>query len=212
MMKSSGRLITLEGGEGSGKSTQSYKIQEFLWTQNLDVLVTREPGGSEGAELIRQLLVQGQIGTCDPMSEYLLFSAARRDHLIKTVWPALEKGQWVICDRFYDSSRAYQGAGHFLDTTFMDQVYHTVANSLQPDLTFIFDIDPELGLNRALSRQNREDRYEHFNLDFHQRIRQAYLDIAEREPNRCHVIQAQHSVENVYQNIIDVLTYRFFSK
>ncbi len=209
MMTGQGHFITLEGGEGSGKSTQAHHIQQFLKEHAIDAILTREPGGSEGAERIRDLLVQGKTDAWDASSEYLLFSAARRHHLVHKIWPALQTGQWVICDRYYDSSRAYQGVGQHLDMTFMDHVYQHIAGSFQPDLTLIFDINPEVGLKRALQRRHDEDRYEQMDIQFHHCIRQAYLDIARDDSKRCQLIQAQESVENVTRQILDILKSHF---
>ncbi len=207
-----GYFITLEGGEGAGKSTQAKLIMEFLAAQNISAILTREPGGSVGAEEIRSLLVQGGAQRWDPISEYLLFSAARRDHLLHTVWPALEKGQWVICDRFYDSSRAYQGSGHGLNMSFIESVYQEVSGGFSPDLTFIFDLDVQLGIERALQRRGGEDRFEQLDLAFHKRVRNSFLNMAQDEPQRFQIIDASQSVEDIAHVIQQHLISKLFAQ
>jgi dTMP kinase len=207
-----GRFISLEGGEGSGKSTQARSIQAFLEERGIKVVLTREPGGSPGAELIRELLVQGEVNRWDPLSEYLLFSASRRDHLLHTIWPSLEKGWWVICDRFYDSSRAYQGAGGGVDAAFLERVYQKIAGDFLPDLTLIFDLPPEGGLERTQGRLYGEDRFEKMGFSFHQRVREGFLAIARQEPERCKLIHANCSPEEVRAQIYVCLEERFFCR
>lgn len=193
-MAPAGRFITLEGGEGAGKSTQIRLLAEALRADGHGVVVTREPGGSPGAEAIRHLLVNGDTGRWLPVSEALLLAAARYDHVQRTIRPALEQGQWVLCDRFADSTLAYQGAGHGLDPALLAQLRDIATAGLRPDLTLILDIDPAIGLARAAARHAGEDRYEQMDRGFHQRLREAYLTIAKAEPDRCVIIDASADV------------------
>lgn len=208
-----GVFITLEGGEGTGKSTQLRLLQQALSDSGMNVLTTREPGGPEQAERIRNLLVQSDGGSFDPMTEALLLFAARRENLVHKIWPALEKGQWVISDRFADSTRAFQGYGMGLDMQVIENLYQTVAGKFQPDLTLIFDIDPEVGLKRSLKRLQEnaltEDRYERMGLPFHQRLRNGFLDIAKKFSGRCVVIDAAQDVQVVHQQVLKAIGQRF---
>jgi thymidylate kinase len=203
-----GRFITLEGGEGAGKSTQIRLLADALAACGKDVVVTREPGGSKGAEEIRALLVSGETGRWGPVTEALLHTAARRDHLERTVWPALDAGSWVICDRFFDSTMAYQGYGLGLGRDLIGALQTTALGDFRPDLTLILDLPVEAGLARANARRGGEDRYERMDLDFHRRLRDGFLDIAQREPDRCAVIDAAHPVEAVQAAILDAVTRR----
>jgi dTMP kinase len=208
-----GIFITLEGGEGTGKSTQIGLLQEALVAAGVDIVTTREPGGTDQAERIRGLLLQRDSGAFDPLTEALLLFAARREHLVQKIWPALEKGQWVISDRFADSTRAFQGYGMGLDMQVIENLYQTVAGKFQPDLTFILDIDPETGLRRSLRRQSEaavtEDRYERMGLAFHTRLRNGFLEIAKKFPDRCVIIDAAQDVQAVHQQILKVVEQRF---
>lgn len=206
-----GRFITFEGGEGAGKSTQVRLLAESLRGRKREVVLTREPGGADGAEAIRTLLVSGAVDRWDARTEALLHSAARRDHLVKTVWPALERGAWVICDRFADSTLAYQGYGHGLDRALIGQLAEVTMGRFRPDLTLILDLPVEEGLKRAGGRGGAEDRYERMGLDFHQRLRQGFLAIASAEPRRCAVIDATRSPEAVHQDILAAVTTRLDS-
>jgi dTMP kinase len=192
-----GKFITIEGGEGAGKSTQIRLLAEWLGGQGIAVVTTREPGGSPGAEAIRKLLVEGATDRWDAPTEALLHFAARRDHLAKTVWPALGRGQWVISDRFADSTMAYQGYGHGLGRAPIEQLYAVAVGDFRPDLTLILDIPVELGLKRALARAGGETRYEKMDVAFHQRLREGFLDIAKREPARCRLIDAHGTIDEV---------------
>ena len=201
-----GRFITIEGGEGAGKSTQIRLLCETLRSRGIDVLATREPGGSAGAEEIRALLVSGDPGRWDPMTELLLHVAARRDHLVRTVWPALRQGRWVVSDRFADSSMAYQGYGHGIARDVVEQVHAHVIGAFRPDLTVVLDVPAATGMARARARQGDapaighriEDRYENMDRAFHERLREGFLDIAAREPERCVVIDAVRPVDEVH--------------
>ncbi len=210
---SAARFITLEGGEGTGKSTQLDILGSALEAAGLEVVRTREPGGAPGAEEIRKLLVQGAPGRWDGMTEALLHFAARREHLIATVWPALERGAWVISDRFADSTMAYQGHGHGLGRPAIEALYVQVVGDFRPDLTMILDIEPEAGLARAAGRPGqaggaKDDRYERMGLDFHRRLREGFLDIARREPERCVVVDAAQPPEIVSAAILDAVRNR----
>ena len=190
-----GRFITLEGGEGAGKSTQITRLADWLKTRGRDVVTTREPGGAPGAEMIRKLLVEGPVERWDGTTEALLHFAARRDHLRSLVWPALERGDWVVSDRFADSTRAYQGYGHGLDLEALDRLYEVAVDGFRPDLTLILDLPVETGLARAAKRRGAETRYESLPRDFHERVRQGFLEIAKGEPRRCAVIDAAKDID-----------------
>jgi dTMP kinase len=205
-----GRFITLEGGEGTGKSTQIARLAARLGTAR-EVVATREPGGSPGAEMIRTLLVEGPTDKWDGTTEALLHFAARREHLRTTVWPALERGAWVISDRFADSTLAYQGWGHGLDLATLDQLYAVAVGAFRPDLTLILDLPVETGLARAESRRGAETRYEGLPRTFHERVRQGFLAIARNEPTRCAVIDAAQDVGAVADAIARIVAERLGS-
>jgi len=189
-MTGSARFITLEGGEGAGKSTQARRLAAALRHRSLEVVETREPGGSPGAEEIRRLLTSGDAGRWSPMAETLLNFAARADHIRRTIRPALAAGRWVISDRFADSTMAYQGYGHGVDRDFIAGLAEAVLGSLKPDLTLIFDLPVVQGLARAAGRKGGEDRYEKMDRDFHEALRRGFLAIAAAEPGRCAVVDA----------------------
>jgi len=204
------RFVTLEGGEGAGKSTQIARLAQTLADSGIAVTTTREPGGSPGADAIRALLVEGEPGRWDGETEALLHFAARRDHLVRTVWPALAKGSWVLCDRFADSTMAYQGYGHGLDRGVIETLYRLTVGDFAPHLTLILDLPVEAGLARAAARQgsagaggggSAEDRYERMAREFHERLRAGFLDIAQREPERCAVIDAARDADTVAADI-----------
>lgn len=204
-----GRFVTLEGGEGTGKSTQLRLLAGALADGGREVVVTREPGGSPGAEEIRRLLVSGEPGRWGAMTEALLHTAARRDHLERTVWPALDAGSWVLCDRFFDSTMAYQGYGLGLGRQVVADLQTLAFGPFRPDLTLVLDLPAEQGLNRAASRRGAgEDRYERMEVGFHQRLRDGFLDIAAREPERCVVIDAAGAVDAVHAAVVDAVTRR----
>jgi len=191
-----GRFITLEGGEGAGKSTQLKRLAERLRGLGLEVVATREPGGSPGAEAIRALVLNGAADRWSPVTETLLMYAARRDHIERVIQPALERGAWVVCDRFADSTRAYQGAGGGTDPALIAALEAQVLGETRPDLTLIFDIPPEVGLERAQARGG-EMRFESKGLAFHQRLRDGFLAIARAEPERCILIDAAGAMDVV---------------
>ena len=202
-VRADGRLITLEGGEGAGKSTQIGLLAEALRKAGLDPVVTREPGGAPGAETIRKLLVEGDVYRWLPMTEALLHYAARIEHVRTTIEPALSAGRWVVCDRFADSTVAYQGYGHDLGAETVYRLHRLTLGDFQPDLTVILDVPVETGLARAGGRpaggNAREDRYERMDKAFHQRLRDGYLDIARRNPERCAVVDATKDEKAVHE-------------
>lgn len=199
-----GFFVTFEGGEGAGKSTQIVRLAEKLREAGFDVVVTREPGGSPGAEAVRHVLLSGAAEPFGPAMEAILFAAARSDHVEQVIRPAVERGAIVLCDRFFDSTRVYQGVTGDLDPQFVRTLEEVTVNGMVPDMTLILDLDPELGLKRASARRGEEvaDRFEKETLDIHRRRREAYLAIAEAEPERCIVIDASgdpDAVEHVIE-------------
>lgn len=205
MNRTPGKFITFEGGEGAGKSTQVAMLTAYLEKRGVPAVKTREPGGSPGAEEIRALLLKGGVDRWDGMTEVLLHSAARRDHLVKTVWPALERGDWVVCDRFFDSTMAYQGWGHGIDKDSIAAAIALAAGVFKPDLTVILDLDTAQGLERAKSRGQGQDRYESMTADFHDRLRRGFLAIAAAEPGRCRLIDASQAPEQVHRSVVQLV-------
>ncbi|MGE0749250.1 MAG: dTMP kinase [Variibacter sp.] len=205
-----GRFITFEGGEGTGKSTQANYLAQRLEAAGFDVLVTREPGGSPGAEAIRHVLLSGAAKPLGPDVEAILFSAARDDHVRTTILPALDSGKWVICDRFADSTRVYQGVLGHVDMRFINALERIALSGLKPDLTIILDADPNIGLTRASVRRGtaNADRFEAEAIEFHEELRSAYRALAEREPDRCVVIEATGSKAEVSDRIWDAVATR----
>src|SRR4051794_12724153 len=191
--KMRGKFITFEGGEGSGKSTQVAGLAMRLQKLGISVKVSREPGGSAGAEAIRHVLLSGVAKPLGPHAEAILFAAARADHLRETVRPALERGEWVICDRFVDSTRVYQGVLGNVEAQVIGRLEKLVVGEQMPDLTVILDLDPTIGLKRVTKRRGNApvDRFEAEEFDFHKKLREAYLDLAAREPGRIAVVDAR---------------------
>ncbi|MGQ0663269.1 MAG: dTMP kinase [Pseudomonadota bacterium] len=204
-----GRFITLEGGEGTGKSTQVPRLAAALRHAGLRVHTTREPGGSIQAEAIRKLLVEGEPGTWRPIAEALLNYAARAEHVERMIRPALVAGAWVVSDRFADSTMAYQGYGHRLGRQAVEALHRLTLGAFKPDLTLILDLDARAGLERAAARGGGEDRYERMDEAFHRRLRRGFLDTARREPRRCKVIDASDSVEATGAKILAAVARRF---
>ncbi len=205
-----GFFITLEGGDGTGKTTQRQMLSEYLTSLGIPFIITREPGGSPAAEEVRGILLSGGKEKWDSISETLLFFAARRSHLVNTIWPAINQGQWVISDRFADSTMAYQGYGRadgLLTQDDINRLYHLVAGDFKPDLTIILDIDPVEGLKRVTGR-GAKDRMEDMDLSFHQNLRAAFLDIAGKEKERCVVINAAQSPQAVHNDIVKAIQKR----
>ncbi|MCK0197810.1 dTMP kinase [Ancylobacter sp. 6x-1] len=197
-----GVFITLEGGEGAGKSTQSRRLAERLRGLGHEVVTTREPGGSPGAEIIRHVLLSGAAKPLGPEAEAVLFSAARADHLDVTIRPALAQGAVVICDRFADSTRAYQGAAGSVDHRFIRALEEVTVGETRPDLTLVLDLPPEDGLARAEARApGAADRFESEAITFHQRLREAFRMLAQEEPTRCVLIDARADVDTVAARI-----------
>jgi dTMP kinase len=190
------RFVTFEGGEGSGKSTQVAMLGQRLRAAGVECLLTREPGGSPDAEVIRQLLVTGKSGRWSTTSEILLNYAARESHLNDTIRPALLDGQLVICDRFADSTRAYQGFAGKGDLELIERLDEAIVGSTQPDLTFVFDLDPRVGLDRASARGG-DDRFERKGIEFHGRLREGYLHVVEAFPRRCQLIDASAGIDEI---------------
>ncbi|MDF3034386.1 MAG: thymidylate kinase [Alphaproteobacteria bacterium] len=184
MAEGAGKFITFEGGEG---------------------ILTREPGGSDGAELIRALLVSGDTGRWSPLTEVFLLYAARVEHWLKVIEPALTRGEWVICDRFADSTLAYQGYGHGVDRALINKLYTAVIGTRQPDWTFVFDLDPKIGVQRALKRHTSENRFENMDMAFHHRLREGFLKIGHQHPQRCHIIDAGQSVYAIHKEIVQIV-------
>lgn len=203
-----GRFITFEGGEGAGKTTQARLLAERLRAQGIDVVQTREPGGSPGAEEIRAIAVSGDAERWSARTETLLMYASRSDHLERKILPALEEGKWVVCDRFADSSRAYQGAGGGAPDSLIEALDEHVVGHNQPNLTVVFDIPVEVGLERAFGRGLFETRFESKGLEFHQKLREGFLEVAVRHPERCVVLDATGEVEEVAERLWAVVEER----
>ncbi|MCO6385636.1 dTMP kinase [Aliihoeflea sp. 40Bstr573] len=194
-----GHFITFEGGEGAGKSTQIRLLADRLGAEGHEVVVSREPGGSAGGEAVRHVLLSGAAEPFGPAMEAMLFAAARSDHVEQIIRPAIDAGKIVLCDRFLDSSRVYQGVSGRLDKTFMTALESVAINGVMPDLTIILDLDPAEGMRRAASRRGSDDadRYEKEDLALHEERREAYIDIARAEPARCVIIDASKAKEEV---------------
>ena len=197
-----GRFLTFEGGEGAGKSTQTQLLAEYLRLKGEEVVLTREPGGTDGAEMIRALLVSGDVNRWDPLTEALLMIAARVDHWTKVIRPALDQGKWVICDRFFDSTIAYQGYGRGVSIPFLQNLHREILADSVPNRTYVFDISPQIGIKRALDRHTGEVRFEKMDLAFHERMRQGYLDIAAANPSRCLILDALGDVSAIHMRIV----------
>lgn len=206
-MSEPGLFITFEGIDGSGKSTQIARLAQHLSARGQDVVRTREPGGSQGAEDIRALLVQGDPDRWSAETEILLFTAARRDHLEKTISPALATGKLVLSDRFADSTRVYQGATRGDLRALVDRLHDAVIGR-EPDLTLVLDMDPEVALRRGLARQSGEDRFEDFGVAFQKRLRAGFLDLAQAYPERCVLIDASADEDTVAAAILAALEAR----
>ena len=200
-------FISFEGIDGSGKSTQARLLSEQLSALGRDVILTREPGGSPGAEEIRRLVLEGESDRWSATTELLLFTAARRDHLERTILPALNDGKIVITDRFADSSRIYQGLGRAELGTLVDRLHELVIGR-EPDLTILVDMDPEVGLSRALGRQDGEDRFEGFGLEMQQRMREGFLKLAVANANRFCIVDGNRPIEFVQAEILAIVQKR----
>jgi dTMP kinase len=205
-----GRFITFEGGEGSGKSTQAKLLADRLRAHAIGVLLTREPGGSTGAEILRHVLLSGAAKPLGPDTEAVLFAAARDDHLSATIRPALRRGRWVICDRFVDSTRVYQGALGKVDEKLIRALERITVGDTRPDLTFILDLPAEVGLERAAQRRGEgtTDRFEKEQLGFHKKLRNAYRAIAKVDADRCVLIDAMGPPDRIANEIWTYVTAR----
>lgn len=209
-----GKFITLEGGEGCGKSTQIKLLAQYLHSRKIDVVLTKEPGSTEEGKVLRQLLVTGDKDKFDAISECLLYYADRRCNLTKIVWPTLNDGKWVISDRYADSTEAYQYYGYDkrVDFDILQNLYKIVAGDFKPDLTIILDIDPIIGMRRSYAKAEemevKELRFESKKLEFHNNLRNGFLEIAKREPKRCVVLDADTSIENLHKKIVAVIEER----
>ena len=195
------RFISFEGIDGCGKSTQAHLLTNCFSAKGVDVIRTREPGGSPGAEAIRALLLTGATDKWSAETELLLFTAARRDHLEKTIEPALMAGQTVICDRFADSTRVYQGATRGDLRRKVDHLHQEMIGR-EPDLTFIIDVNPKIALARGLARNSGEDRFEDFGLVFQEKLRDGFLKLAENFPRRCIVVNGNQTTEEVFKDLL----------
>ncbi len=206
-MKNKGYFISFEGIDGSGKSTQIQKLAKFLETLGFDVVITREPGGSVGGEEIRNLLLQGNVDRWSAETEILLFTAARRDHLERIILPALEHGKVVICDRFTDSTRMYQGMRGPNLRNLVDMLNEKIIN-FDPDLTVIIDMDPQISLKRAKSRKTVEERFEDFGVEMQSKMRQGFIELAREFSNRIEIVDGQQSVDNLAHDICTIVKAR----
>jgi len=205
-----GKFITLEGGEGTGKSTQAGLLAHRLESMGVGVLLTREPGGSPGAEIIRHVLLSGAAKPFGPEAEAMLFAAARDDHIQCAILPALETGKWVVCDRFADSTRVYQGTLGQVDRRFIKGLERVSIGELSPDLTFVLDVPVEIGLERIARRRGNHapDRFEGETLEFHEKLREAFRTLAADEPQRCILIDAAAPRLEVAKQIWDMVNSR----
>ena len=207
-----GNFITFEGGEGTGKSTQCKHLSRRLSDRGFHAMVTREPGGSQRAEQIREVLLRGVDDQLGPLAEALLLSAARDDHMTKIIRPALRAGSWIICDRFTDSTRVYQGVGGGVSEEVLDSLEELVVGNVKPDLTIILDMPAEDGLARANSRRGeneKADKFEVLDANFHNMLRSAFLNIADKEPDRCVVINASGTEAHVADEVWKAVKKKF---
>ncbi len=199
-------FITFEGIEGCGKTTQIGRLTSFLKTARREILLTREPGGTEIGEQIRKILLDSANFALDPMAELLLYAAARVQHLRQAILPALAQGRIVLCDRFMDATVAYQGYGRGLDPAWIEEIHRRAMDDLRPHLTFLLDLPVEVGLQRARRRIEgqivKEDRFEREELEFHRRVRAGYLELARREPNRFAVLDGMKDEDAIYEEIV----------
>ncbi|NKJ34737.1 dTMP kinase [Rhizobium sp. SG570] len=211
MADANGLFVSFEGGEGAGKSTQIRRLAERLRELGHDVLVTREPGGSPGAEAVRHVLLSGAAEMFGTRMEAILFAAARNDHVEEVIRPALARGTIVLCDRFMDSSRVYQGVTGNLEADYIEALQRVAVNGVIPDCTLILDIPAEIGLERARKRASAvtaPDRFEKEEMQTHEKRREAFLDIAAREPDRCHVVDALRSEDEIAEDVAAIVDRR----
>ncbi len=200
-----GKFISIEGVEGAGKSTQVRFIQDYLTSLGKTVVVTREPGGTELSEKIRNLLLQPSPNSMDNDTELLLMFASRAEHVSKVINPALHRGEWVLCDRFLDATYAYQGAGRGIQRQRIQQIADWTLKGLTPDLTLLFDLPVELGLERVLERKGEMDRFEQEKINFFKKIRKSYLKSAKAEPNRIKIVDASLSITKIQKQLTQLI-------
>lgn len=214
-MTLSGKFITFEGGEGTGKSTQLRLLADYLTQKGIENIQTKEPGGTEIGLELRRILVTGDKDKMDAVAEALMYYADRRIHLTKKIWPALEKGEWVLSDRFADSTVAYQYYGYEkrIPKDLLDDLYKISVGDFKPDLTLILDLDPEIGLARSMKKASgmlqKETRHESRGLKFHQNLRAGFLEMAKAEPHRFVVINADTDINSLHRQIVEVVNERF---
>ena len=208
-MVPNGNFISFEGGEGVGKTTQVKLLKQSLINLGIKVVETREPGGSPSAELILELLVSGPVERWDPMSEAMLHFVSRRVHIKDIIKPALDRGDWVITDRFTDSTIAYQGFGQGVSSSQLTLMQDLAIGKFTPHITFILDLPADIGLARAASRKDEESRYEKMDLELHNRLREGFLSIAKKNPRRIKIIDASQPSENVAEHIWEELSGTF---
>ena len=202
-------LIVLEGVDGAGKGVQSRMLLSAMKAAGLDAILTREPGGSPGAEEIRRLIVEGEPNRWDDMTELLLIYAARRSHVMDTIKPALKQGTWIISDRFADSSRAFQGVAGNLGIDVVDRIHEEALGDFNPELTLILDLDPEISLSRADARGGAEDRFEQKGIEYQARVREGFRQLAEMTPQSRKLIDASGTMDEVSQNVLDCINAHF---
>ena len=202
-------FITFEGGEGSGKSTQIDFLSDFLKKKGAKGLSARELGGTQSAEIIRDLVTKGDPNKWTPLTESLLMWASRTEHVEKLIRPSLEDGKWVLCDRFYHSTYAYQGIGHNLGIEKMQAIKNIVLGDFKPDLTFVLDIDPLVGIERTKKRNSDEDRFEKMNIDFHNKLRHAFIEISKEDPHRFVLIDGELDTNSIFEIISNEVMNRF---
>ncbi len=202
-------LIVLEGVDGAGKGVQSRMLLSAMKAAGLDAILTREPGGSPGAEEIRRLIVEGEPNRWDDMTELLLIYAARRSHVIDTIKPALKQGTWIISDRFADSSRAFQGVAGNLGIDVVDRIHEEALGDFNPELTLILDLDPEISLSRADARGGAEDRFEQKGIEYQARVREGFRQLAEMTPQSRKLIDASGTKDEVSQKVLDCINAHF---
>jgi len=203
------QFITFEGGEGSGKSSQINLLKSKLIDRGIDVVCTREPGGTPSAEILRELVTTGEVNKWEPMTEALIMFASRYEHTKNLIIPSLENGKWVLCDRFYHSTYAYQGLGHGLGLDSMEALKKISIGEIEPDLVFFLDIDPMEGIKRTMGRQTNEDRFEKMDISFHNKLRNAFLSFSKTYSDNSVVINASQEINKISDIIFEEIEKRF---
>ena len=204
-----GQFITFEGGEGSGKSSQIKILKSKLIDKGIDVVCTREPGGTPSAEILRELVTTGEVNKWEPMTEALLMFASRYEHTKNLIIPSLENGKWVLCDRFYHSTYAYQGLGHGLGLEAMEALKKISIGEIEPDLVFFLDIDPMEGIKRTMGRHTNEDRFEKMDISFHTKLRNAFLGFSKTYSKNSVLINASQEINKISDIIFEEIEKRF---